>query len=64
MSTCLIIFVDVSFLFPLFPVAQRRRDHRRTRTAYWMQGGDGNTHVTCHVGVPSCGQRQRNVFIT
>jgi len=24
----------------------------------------GNTHVTCHVGVPSCGQRQRNVFIT
>ena len=26
--------------------------------------GGGNTHVTCHVGVPSCGQRQRNVFIT
>jgi hypothetical protein len=25
---------------------------------------NGNTHVTCHVGVPSCGQRQRNVFTT
>ena len=24
---------------------------------------NGNTHVTCHVGVPSCGQRHRNVFI-
>jgi len=24
----------------------------------------GNTHVTCHVGVPSCGQRHRNMFIT
>ena len=23
----------------------------------------GNTQVTCHVGVPSCGQRHRNVFI-
>ena len=22
-----------------------------------------NTQVTCHVGVPSCGQRHRNVFI-
>ena len=26
-------------------------------------GGHGNTQVTCHVGVPSCGQRHRNVFI-
>jgi hypothetical protein len=25
--------------------------------------GYGNTQVTCHVGVPSCGQRHRNVFI-
>jgi len=23
----------------------------------------GNTQVTCHMGVPSCGQRHRNVFI-
>jgi len=23
----------------------------------------GNTQVTCHVGVPSCGQRHRNLFI-
>jgi len=24
--------------------------------------GFGNTQVTCHVGVPSCGQRHRNTF--
>jgi len=23
--------------------------------------GIGNTHVTCHVGMPSCGQRHRNM---
>ena len=23
---------------------------------------NGNTHVTCHVGVPSCGQRHRNTL--
>ena len=25
--------------------------------------GVGNTQVTCHVGVPSCGQHHRNMFI-
>jgi hypothetical protein len=29
-----------------------------------VSGEFGNTQVTCHVGVPSCGQRHRNVFIT
>ena len=24
---------------------------------------NGNTQVTCHMGMPSCGQRHRNVFI-
>ena len=29
----------------------------------WVLFVVGNTHVTCHVGVPSCRQRQRNRFI-
>ena len=36
-----------------------RDDHARTSNGT----ENGNTQVTCHVGVPSCGQRHRNVFI-